>query len=227
VIIFGHGDDREGNRINTLASIEAVRRSGSDGLECDVRRTADNVVVVTHDHELPDGRLLPATLARDLPPHIPTLLTLLDHSEGLLVNIEVKNFPRDPAFDSSEKVTELTVDLLAQREYRDSVLISSFGSGCLDRVRAMAPNLSTAMLYLSRRPVDDLLNEVVRHGHRIVHPYDTMVNDEFMIGARRRSLSVNVWVDQLTDERLGQLIELAVDGIITHEYERVLRAVGR
>jgi glycerophosphoryl diester phosphodiesterase len=214
--------------MNTLASFDVVREAGADGIECDVRRTADDVVVVIHDAALPDGRSVSATQSCDLPPEIPRLSDALDRCHGLLVNIEVKNFLRDRAFDPTERITELVLDLLAWRNDRDKTIISCFGLGSLDLVRAQAPHLPTAVLCLSRRPADELLDEVVEHGHAFVHPYDTMVDRAFMAAARQRSLSVNVWVGQrLGDARLEQLVNLGVDGIITDAPARVLRADGR
>jgi myo-inositol-1(or 4)-monophosphatase/deoxyribonuclease-2 len=228
MLVLGHGDDRPGNEMNTLVSFDVVRVSGADGIECDVRRTADDVAVVIHDHELPDGRQVSATQWRDLPPGIPRLDEALDRCHGLLVNIEIKNFLRDPSFDPTERITELILDLLAERNERDTTIISCFGFGSLDLVRARAPHLPTAVLCLSRRPVGELLDEVVEHGHAIVHPYDTMVDGVFMEAAHQRSLRVNVWVGQrLGDERLEQLINLGVDGLITDEPLRALRADGR
>lgn len=228
MLVLGHGDDRPGNALNSLESLEEVRASGADGIECDVRRTLDDVVVVAHDHALADGRLVAATPWCDLPPEVPRLEEVLDRCEGLVVNLEIKNFPRDPGYDPTERVTQLTVDLLGGRRDRDRAILSCFGLGALDEVRSLAPHLPTAVLLLSRGPAAPLLDEVVAHGHAIVHPYDTMVDRAFMQAARARSLSVTVWVGAgLEVDRLGALVEIGVDGIITDDPVGALRAAGR
>ncbi len=135
----------------------------------------------------------------------------------MLANIEIKNFPKDPAFDAAQRVTELVCDVLRSRGDRDRVLISCFDFGCIDLVCAREPDIATAMLYLSRRPVTDLLDDVTAHGHRVVHPSDTMVDESFMAAARARSLEDNVGVEPVGAPRLRRLVELGVDGLITSE----------
>ena len=223
VVVFGHGGDEPGHPLNSLASFVAVRASGAHGVELDVRRTADDHIVAIHDHTLPDGRPVASTPRAQLPPDIATLHEVLDVCAAMTVNIEVKNFPSDPAFDPDERITDLVVDVVRGRGMTDAVIVSSFGMGSIDRVLAHHPELRTAALVLSRRPPEVILDRVVAHGHRIVHPYDTMVTEAFMSCARARSLAVNVWLDE--DEsvaRMRQLVDLGVDGIITSHPERVL-----
>jgi len=212
-LLFGHGDERT---INTLGSFERCRSLGADGVELDVRRTADDRLVVVHDHSLADGRAIADVRRADLPTHIPDLAAALDECTGMRVNIEVKNFPRDPSFDPTQRVTELVLETLADRGHSDDVLISCFDFGCIDLVREREPAIGTAMLYLSRRPVRDLLDAVEQHEHRIVHPYDTMADETFMDEARSRGLEVNVWLDADL-ERLRTLVALGVDGLITSD----------
>ena len=149
------------------------------------------------------------------------LADVLDVCDGLLVNVEIKNYPRDPAFDPSQRVTRRVLELLGSRGGRDRVLVSCFDFGCVDLVRDAG--VDTAMLYLSRRPAPELLDAVVRHGHRVVHPYDTMVDAGFMDAARDRGLAVNVWLEA-GNERMRELVALGVDGLITSDVTGALAA---
>ena len=146
------------------------------------------------------------------------------------VNLEIKNYPRDPAFDATQRVTALTLDLLELRGHADRVLVSCFDFACIDHVRARNARLPTAMLYLSRRDPTQLLDAVVAHGHSCVHPYDTMVDADFMRLARARRLEVNVWFEVAEEQRLRELVALGVDGLIASEIESAIgaiRAAGR
>jgi len=46
---------------NTLAAFEMAAIAGADGVELDVRRTVDGVLVVHHDARVSDGRVIDAT----------------------------------------------------------------------------------------------------------------------------------------------------------------------
>ena len=199
--IFGHGSDD----INTLPSFARMQSLGVDGVELDVRRTDDGRLVVTHDPGA-EG---------------PSLADALDACEGLVVNVEIKNFPRDPQWDPAQRVTDLVLDLLDERDRSDDVLVSCFDGGCLARCNERRPDLPTALLLLSRRPPAELLDTP----YRIVHPYDSMVNEAFMAAARDRGLVVNVWTgEDETLERMKKLAALGVDGIITAAPELAMQA---
>ena len=215
--VFGHGPvDGAGAPINVLASYPECRAAGADGVELDLRLTGDGALAVIHDPDLPDGRPVAQTRADDLPPEVPLLDQVLDATRGLVVNIEVKNYPRDPAWDPGQAVTERLAELLSARSWTDEVLVSCFEVATIDRLLALAPRVSTALLYFSRRPAAELLEVAVAHGHSVVHPYDTMVDEVFMRTARSSGLAVNVWLaDDAPAARLAELVALGVDGLIT------------
>src|SRR4051812_18145821 len=77
VLVFGHGSDEPGNKLNSAASFVAVRQSGADGVELDVRRTADDQLIAIHDHTLPDGTPVAAAHSSQLPPEVPALAEVL------------------------------------------------------------------------------------------------------------------------------------------------------
>jgi glycerophosphoryl diester phosphodiesterase len=166
-------------------------------------------------------------MRHDVPWSAPDLVDVLDACAGLTVNIEIKNFPRDPAWDPAQRVTRLVLDVLdrraEQRGERDDVLVSCFDFGAIDLARERG--VPAAMLYLSRRPAAELLDAVVDHGHDAVHPYESMVDAAFMDAARARQLTVNVWGDDWAPGRLDELVALGVNGFITEDVDAALAAV--
>jgi glycerophosphoryl diester phosphodiesterase len=222
--IYGHGDDSPGNEMNSRASFHVAMGLPIDGVELDVRRTADDALVVHHDHVLADGRRIDATLRRHVPVDVPDLVDVLDICRGRTVNIEIKNFPSDPGFDPTERITDRVLDLLAERD--DEVIISSFGMAALDRVRAVRPDLATAVLLFYRGDPDELLDDVVRHGHRLVHPFAPRIDRAFVAAARARALTVNVWTGRDDRAELEHVVELDVDGVITGAPTLLLELLG-
>jgi Glycerophosphoryl diester phosphodiesterase len=87
---------------NTIEAFRLAAELGADGVELDARRTADGVIVVSHDPVIEGFGLLvehPFATLRAEVPSVPTLeevLALLTGTLDLLVNIEIKCFPTSP-----------------------------------------------------------------------------------------------------------------------------------
>src|SRR4051812_6725756 len=91
---------------NTLEAFALARTLGADGVELDVRRTADDILVVHHDPDAAGiGLLADAEFAtvRATLPALPTLAEALAQCEGLLVNVEIKCLPWEPDSDLPER----------------------------------------------------------------------------------------------------------------------------
>ena len=91
---------------NTVAAFELAVRLGAEGIELDVRRTADDELVIHHDAHLPDGRSVRATIA-----------AVLDSTEMVLVDLRVrcrdgrgKTFRLHRRFDRPERVMYLVAE---------------------------------------------------------------------------------------------------------------------
>ena len=88
--MYGHRGASAAERENTLAAFDTARRMGADGVELDVRRTADGALVVAHDPLLADGRALVSLDRAELPPdvlelHEAQLLTRIYLFDGRIV----------------------------------------------------------------------------------------------------------------------------------------------
>jgi glycerophosphoryl diester phosphodiesterase len=215
MLLFAHGSDDPGDELNSPASFTRLASLDIDGIELDVRRTRDDVLISRHDPSFADGRAVRDTLFADVPADTATLEHALDVCAGLIVNIEIKNYSIDPGFDDDERVTDDVLDLLSARGDRDHVIISSFGPACLQRVRRRRPDLPTATLLYYPDDPDVALDRVVAEGHPLVHPYEPHVDDAFIAAARRRGLGVNVWTMDEGAATVQRLMALGVDGLIT------------
>jgi glycerophosphoryl diester phosphodiesterase len=205
---------------NTLEAFVAAREQGAHGIELDVRRTADGVLVVCHDALLDDGRAIGDTNHADLPDHVPTLADALDVSEGMCMNVEIKNLPGDPDHVLAPLLVEDLVGMLTERDLAGSTLISSFHIDSVDQVRAQAPELRTGWLVLDGAAVGSLVERTAAHGHQAINPHASLVDRGFVERSHAAGLQVMVWtVDDL--QRAQELIDLGVDAIITNTPEPV------
>ena len=230
LVLAHRGANREAPE-NTVPAFRRAVELGADGVELDVHRTADGALVVHHDAATPAGILAEMAVAEiaEALPSVPRLEEALDVCAGFLVNVEIKNMPRDPAFDPTHRAAGLLVDLLASRSGRDRVLVSSFNLQTVDRVRDLAPGLPTALLTVGLDPVAALA-VVTAHGHRALHPDAHSLAGglaaDAVADAHAQDIEVNVWTVNDPDE-IVRLADAGVDAVITDVPDVALRALGR
>jgi glycerophosphoryl diester phosphodiesterase len=214
---------------NTEAAFAGAIGQGADGVELDVRRTADGRLAVSHDDTLPDGRVLVETAFAELPSHVIDLASALDVCAPLaVVNIEIKNWPDDKDFDASEQVAAGVVALLDARAELDDGrnLISSFHLPTVDRVRELAPGLATAWLLGLVEDPGALIDRAAERGHVAVHPHHAFVNEDFVALAHAAGLAVNTWTCDEPD-RIRWLADIGTDAVVTNVPDIALAALGR
>lgn len=200
----------------------------ADAVELDVRRTLDGELVVHHDPGYTDGSgrsvVICQTDSAALAPHIPSLDQALDACEGLIVNVEIKNSPRDVDFDAERSIADQVVTTLLGRESGERFLVSSFDRLTVQRVRELAPGLETAQL-IHTGDVDAHIAAAAADTHKAIHPWDGQVDQEFVDAAHRVGLEVNVWtVDD--PARMAELAGYGVDGIVTNVPDVARRVIG-
>jgi glycerophosphoryl diester phosphodiesterase len=227
-LVLGHRGASRRRRENTLAAFAAARELGADGVELDVRRTADGVLVVHHDAEHAELGLLaaqPFAALRAAAPEVPTLAEALETCAGLLVNVEIKCLPWEEDADTGDRaVVRAVVEALTARA--DDVIVSSFDLGAVDACRSFAPALTTALL-TSGQSVAAAARVAGEHGHTWCNPDRTAAlaaSAHDLAAVHARGVHVSVWtVDDPSEAQ--QLAAAGVDAIITNEPDVVLAAL--
>lgn len=215
---------------NSLAAFAWARELGADGVELDVRRSSDGVLVVHHDPQV-EGlgllRALPFSEIRRHRPGIPTLVEALGSLEGLLVNIEIKCLPWEPDPDPEGEIAVGVVDLLHQRTGIDQVVVSSFDLATVGSVRLLDARVPTGWLTMGRPPAEALAATAAR-GAAWLHPdrVSALADPEGMVAqARELGVKLDVWtVDDPAEVR--RLAAAGVDAIITNEPDVAIAALG-
>jgi glycerophosphoryl diester phosphodiesterase len=198
-----------------------ARRLGADGVELDVRLTADGALAVHHDADIPGLGPIAALGVADLPPHVPLLADVLAVCDGMLVNVEIKNAPQDPGHDPAEAVAALTAAAIEEARWTDRVLVSSFQVSTLRAVRAADGRLALGALWSFDVRPEAQLAEAVGDGFRAVHPFVSLVTADLVERAHDAGLAVNVWTVN-SDDDLRSMVELEVDTVITDRLREAL-----
>ncbi len=222
-LVYGHRGASAAAPENTLEAYELARTQGADGVELDVRRTADGLLVLHHDPDLSDGRRIASTHASELPSAVPTLADALDVCVGMIVNIEIKNIPGESDFDETCTIVDAVVELLHARDRVDRVLLSCFHLATIDRVRRLDAELATGFLTLLEPVALDGVPLAQKRGHGALHPHHLFVDEELMAASRAAGLAVNAWTVNDPDDMI-RLATLGVDGIVT-DHPDVARSV--
>lgn len=209
---------------NTVAAFVAARQAGADWVELDVRPASDGALVVHHDAHLPDGRLVAATASTELPEWVPTLGEALDACAPMGVNVEIKVDDPVAGTAAEDRLVADVVALLAGRPARESFLVTSFTWSVLDRVRALDAGRATGLLALHPGDDPDVVAVAVAGGHDAVNPWAPVVTAELVERARAAGLAVYPWTVDDPD-RLGELVALGVDGVITNVPDVARRVV--
>lgn len=229
MLVIGHRGASRDHPDNTLAAFQGAIDQGADGVELDVRRTADGALALSHDDSLADGRVVVELRQVELPNEIPVLAEALDVCRPLsLVNIEIKNWPDDKDFDPTEQLAGDVVALLEARGELDDGhnLISCFHLPTVDRVHELAPGLATGWLLGMITDAGTLIDTAAAHGHVAIHPHHAFVTEELVARAHDVGLAVNTWTCDESD-RIRWLADVGVDALVTNVPAVALAALGR
>ena len=229
-LVLGHRGASRRAPENTLAAFATARALGADGVELDVRRTADGVAVLSHDPAL-DGyglvRERPFAQLRAARPDVPTLDEALAELSGLLVNIEMKCLPWDPDADPEGEVPQLVLSAIVAAGAHETVIVSSFDLGALGAMRALDARVPTAWL-THRQEVAKAVPLAVQRGVAWLHPDRNAVFPDVDASVRLvhdAGLRVDVWTVNEPDD-VRALAAAGADALITDVPDVALAALG-
>jgi len=194
---------------NTIAAFAAALALGFDGLETDVRLSADGEAILYHDRLSPTGQAV-AGLTRTELSHqagyiVPTLNEALDAFPAAFWNIELKTPASMPNVTSTIRAIQ----------YKTPILLSSF---CHHLIHEAANTLDVyCALLLSHRPASlNTLIEGAIHNPRLrtlVWDYD-ILDPDFLLAARQLGFSHYVYGAKNQNEH-DWCSEFGIDGLIT------------
>ena len=211
-LILGHRGAPMEAAENTLASFQRALAEGADGVELDVRRTADGVLVVFHDDVLTSGESL-AEHSFDELREITTAHGLAFHpleevfrelgGKGFL-NIELKEL------ETAAGAVNLALALLPPSSY----VFSSFLPMVVGECRQRAPEVPAIYITDSARDPERLLALLEQMDASGVGLWHEAVTDQLAQFLTARNVPLFVWtVNDIAEAQ--RLAKLRATGIIT------------
>jgi len=238
--VFAHRGASAHAPENTLAAFKLAAEQGADGIEFDVKLSADGQVVVHHDSTLDrtttgKGKIGDYSLSelkkldagawfgeayRGEP--IPTLAEIFETvGDKLFMNIELTNYATP--FD---KLVDKVAELVKRHHMEERILYSSFFPHNLMRAGTLTPGLPRGQLALPgpagwwQRRWGNLLTIQAEH------PFIGDVSAQSIARAHARGRRVYVWTVNDPSEML-RLQTLGVDGIIGDDPKLALSVYNR
>ena len=220
---------------NTVAAISEAIAIGADMAEIDVTLTADNRVVVIHDetlqrttngsgnvaeHDFDEIRSLDAGswfAPQFAGEKVPTLGEVLDLVKGqILLNVEIKSEA------VGRGISDKVAAAIKERGMTDQVIVSSFSPTALEQMRAVAPEIRTAVLYNKELQRGQDPVEIVRGlGASAFNIRGSRLKAKMLRSCREQRIPVGVYtVDK--PRKMKQWVKKGIDAIFTNHPDRLL-----
>lgn len=240
-ILLAHRGDSFHAPENTLPAFSSALQKGADGVELDVKLTADGHLVILHDSKVERttngaGRISSLTLeaVRRLdagswfnPAFSGEKVPLLEEvfeliGKDKLINIEMKNY--STPFDGlALKVSEL----IKRHNNSGQIILSSFYASNLNTAMRALPGISCGLLAMPgalgvwARSFGFMFGD-----YQALHLHISDASREQIQRAHRLKRRAHVWTVN-SPEMILQLREWGADGIITDDPAAALKTLGR
>lgn len=238
--VFAHRGAKMVAPENTLPAFEQALAMGVDGIELDVQRSKDGVLVVMHNFtvdETTDGQgriadLTSAELRRlDAGSHfdasfsgvgVPTLEEVLALvGTQCRLNIEIKSMDPMGGYE-----VELLAEMIRAGNLYSTIIVSSFNPITLIKMRWFDRRIPLGLLYggteLPQFLREAWLSPILRP--EAFHPHHSLIDAEYMAWAKELPAAVNTWTvnDVVEAQRLAAL---GVDTIISDVPDKLIAAL--
>lgn len=211
MIILGHRGGRGAGwpAENSLAAFQRAIDEGADGVELDVRLSADGTPVLVHDPLLKNGRYVYRVRAGDLPKSTATLDEALDLLTGRVVNVELKS-----DVPSRRALARAAISSV-MRARKSEVVFSSFDPFLVLACAALAPKVARGILVSEKM---ERLAVALPIGLRSMvvaaHLQDPLVTTSRVVRLTRAGLRLCAWTVNEVD-RARELAGQGVEWLIT------------
>lgn len=216
---------------NTIESFAKAVEVGADAIECDVRKTKDGKMIIVHDDNYEDKKIIDLTyeelseLTKQKGFIMPTLEETLLWAKGkIFIDIELKEEGYEEEFINAVKKV-LTYD---------EFYVRSFNDNSLKKIKELDENIKTVLLLGVEHPRHGIftrlselfpLARIKRTKCDMVSPYYELIRLGYVCRLKLSKTPVLVWT--VNDESLMRklLFKNKVDAIITNYPDIALKVL--
>jgi len=222
-LVYAHRGDRSRAPDNTLEAYRLAVEAGADGIEMDVRRTVDGVLVMSHDDRYADFPPIVEMAFSDIRQQIPSIPTFIETlayvPPDVWLNVEIKNFPDEADFDETRDTVSLVIETIAEHDTLDRILLSSFDPVTMQRAAQISPEMLRAQLVRLPTDVDMGVAAALSQGAHAVNPELAHVATDpvaVVSSIHDAGLEAIVW-KAVAPEDIAMLFNAGVDGVIVDD----------
>ena len=232
ILIIGHKGASSIAPENTLKAFQKAIELKADYVEFDIHITKDGKIVIIHDSDkfnatgvkgliedmtLDQIKSLDAGEGEKIPT-IRELISIVRKKIGLQIEIKSIN------------LLDKLIHILREENLISTSIVSSFILNELLKLKLLEPSLKVGLLLSADlvRPklIKRKIEKIAKNNFYSIYPPFTTINKEIVDYAHSYGLKVIVWT--VNDrEIMENLIELAVDGIITDDISLANEVLGR
>ena len=227
-ITYAHRGASEYRPENTVSSFDLGIEMGANGIELDVQRTKDGILVIFHDKTLDrvtgeSGSVGDYTYAelerfsvkhKELTDKIPTLEEFLaryaDKDISFAIELKVEGIERDVA------------EMIFKYGIEKKCTVTAFELQRLGNIKSIFPTLRTG--YLARELSDELVAELMDMGADEICPNAKDVTEERVAAWHRLGFNVRAW--GVSDEELMRRVyDAGADGMTVNFPDKLLQYI--
>ena len=242
-IILAHRGDSAHAPENTLPSFQQALQKGADGVELDVKLTADGHVIVIHDstvdrttdgkgsvssltlesiRKLDAGKWFNEKFAGTKVPLLEEVFETIGRDKIINIELKLANY-----FSSSDDLVMKVCELVKRHNNHDQILFSSFYTSSLKIVAQLLPEIPRGLLAMPG-PLGLWARSFgfMFGNYQALHPHISNATREQVQRAHRLKRRVHIWTVNQPEEII-RFKGWGVDGIITDDPQTATRVLER
>lgn len=214
---------------NTMMSFYMGMQMGANGIETDVRRTRDGVLVLFHDETLMRVTGAEGTIADHTYDELQQLLVKKENLHDKIPTLEdfLAHFAyRDVTFAielKADGIEQEVADLIFRYGIAEKAVITAFELHRLEAIKAYAPSLRVG--YLTETVDDALIDKLVAMGAAEICPHGRDVTPENVTNWHARGLNVRAW-SIANEDIMKQVYDAGANGMTVNFPDLLLHYIS-